>query len=251
MDAYKAYMICTSPRSGSTLLCKLLQDAKTAGAPDSHFHAPSLEKWLGYYDLQGDEFPTKAEALDAVFEAAIARGTAGSGVFGLRIQRPSFLFFVEQLALRFPSHPDDKARIEAAFGRTLFVHLTRESKLDQAISFVRATQSGLWHRASDGTELERLSAPRETVYDAKAIASQLEQFEQMDRAWEAWFEVQNITPLRLTYDTLSADPHAALSQVLTALGLEAATTKTTPPTAKLADGVNDEWAARFRAGEGL
>lgn len=245
---FKAYILCTSPRSGSTLLCRMLQETGLAGAPDSHFHAPSFEAWLGYYRLSDTVFSTRQAALDAIFRAARSRGKGASDIFGLRMQRPSSTYFSEQLVVLHPEQPDDHSRIEAAFGETLYIHLTREAKLDQAISYVKAAQSGLWHKAADGSELERLSAPQASVYDAEAIGAQLAVFEQMDDAWEAWFAAQNITPLRVTYAALSDDPYGTLGRVLAALGLDwAPAPNSTPPVAKLADATNAEWAARFRA----
>lgn len=248
MRPFRAYVICTSPRSGSTLLCRLLREAGNAGLPDSHFHEPSLEKWLGDYGLREDGFSTRKDALTAVFKSAYEYGKDGGDIFGLRLQRHSFYFFMAQLRFLYPWLSDDRSCFEAAFGPTLFVHLTRENKLDQAISYVKATQSGLWHRAPDGTELERLSAPKEPVYDAAAIAAQLELSKQMETQWEAWFAKERITPLRVTYDELSAAPYGTLARVLHALGLPCQPgEEVTPPVAKLADGTNREWAERFRS----
>ncbi len=248
MTSINSYIICTSPRSGSTLLCKLLSNAENAGFPDSHFHAPSLDKWLGYYGLRNDAFGTTHDALRAVFRAALERGRGTCDIFGLRLQRHSFDYFMEQLSVLYPSLPSEKSRISAAFGSTLFVHLTRENKLDQAISYVKAKQSGLWHMAADGSELERLSEPKEPVYDATAIAAQLELFSQMDAEWEEWFDRERIEPLRVTYDQLAADPYATLVRVQRALGVDsAARAEVTPPTAKLADMINQKWAERFRS----
>ncbi len=132
------------------------------------------------------------------------------------------------------------------FGKTLFVHLTRENRLDQAISYVKAKQSGLWHMAPDGTELERLSEPKEPVYDATAIAAQFALSEQMETEWKAWFSKEKIKPLRVTYGELSAAPYATLGRVLKALGLKSEPRdEVTPPVAKLADATNQEWAERF------
>lgn len=247
MRKFRSYVICTSPRSGSTLLCRLLREVGDAGLPDSHFHEPSLDKWLGCYGLQKDEFRSQMDALKAVFHAAYEHGKGSGQFFGLRLQRHSFNFFIEQLSVLYPSIPTDKRRMEAAFGSTLFVHLTRENKLDQAISYVKAKQSGLWHKAPDGTELERLSAPKKLVYDATAIARQIELSEQMDAEWEIWFAEEKIKPLRITYDELAAAPYATLIRVLKALGLEhEPEAEVTPPVAKLADATNQEWAERFR-----
>ena len=128
----------------------------------------------------------------------------------------------------------------------LFIHLTRENKLDQAISHLRAEQSGLWHRAADGSELERVTEHRDPTYDADAIAAHMEAAERMDRAWEAWFEAETIAPLRVTYDVLSADPFATRDRILKALGVICDDAEEqTPPTAKLADAMNLAWAERF------
>ncbi len=137
--------------------------------------------------------------------------------------------------------------MEAAFGRILFVHLTRENKLDQAISYVKAKQSGLWHKATDGTEIERLTEPKELVYDAAAITAQLELSKQMDEDWEEWFADQKIKPFRITYDELSAAPYATLTRILKTLGMDPEQkSEVAPPLAKLADETNREWAERFR-----
>ncbi len=250
MEPFRSYVICTSPRSGSTLLCRLLRESGNAGFPESHFHAPSLEKWLSYYDLQNAQFSERQDALSAVFNAAFERGKGESNIFGLRLQRHSFDFFIAQLNVLYPSIPDDKSRMNAAFGSTLFVHLSRENKLDQAISYVKAKQSGLWHMAPDGTELERLSEPKEPVYDAAAIATQLALLEQMETEWNEWFTTEKIEPLRVTYKELSAAPYATLVRILGALGLECdPKDEMTPPIAKLADAINADWAERFQSEE--
>lgn len=248
MSHFQSYIICTSPRSGSTLLCHLLRQTGMAGCPESYFHAPSLAEWLAYYGLASDTFETSTDATRAVFSAAVERGKGGTDVFGLRLQRHSFDFFAAQLGRLYPERPDDKSRLEAAFGKTLFLHLTRKDKLEQAISYVKARQSGLWHRAPDGTELERLSEPQELVYDHGALSRQRDMFRQMDQEWHNWFAARDIEPLTITYEALAADPPAALSRVLSALGVEHdPDTAYETPVAKLADATNRDWAARFRA----
>lgn len=243
---YQSLVICTSPRSGSTLLCKLLAATGKAGNPNSHFHEPSLDKWLKSYDLSAEEFSSDLERLEAVFKAAKVLGTNGTGMFALRMQRKSFDFFSRQLEILHPGLPTDRARIEAAFGRTLFIHLTRKDKIAQAVSFVKATQSGLWHRSADGTELERLSEPRDPAYDAEQIASHFQQMNTYEEEWARWFSAERIEPLRITYDELSSDPEAVLIRIFDALGFEhAAVRGIAPPVARLSDATNREWIDRF------
>ena len=246
MAHYQSYVICTSPRSGSTLLCKLLTATRIAGNPDSYFHTPSIDDWLRKFDLTAEETASEQEVLSSLFTAAQARGSAGTGVFGLRLQRHSFDFFIQQTGRLNPGLSNDAARFQAAFGNTLFIHLTRTDKLDQAISFVKATQSGLWHRASDGTELERLSPPQEPDYDAAEIARKLSELTALDDEWEDWFAKEEIAPLRITYDEVSVDPIGTLARILKALRLDPAATKgIEPATAKLADATSISWKERF------
>ncbi len=226
----------------------MLRRTKLAGHPGSHFHRPSLNSWLDAYDLARSDFPNDLDATHAAVAAGIAYGKGQGDVFALRLQRHSFAFFMSQLALLFPKADTDLARIEAAFGKTLFVHLTRSDKLDQAISYVKAEQSGLWHKAPDGREIERLSAPVEPVFDRAALAAQVADFTVMDEQWETWFSEQHITPLQLTYDALSEDPFGARDKVLAALGLTYRLPDgEEPPVAKLADAVNADWRRRFLA----
>lgn len=243
---YQSYVICTSPRSGSTLLCKLLTATGIAGRPGSHFHDPSLSGWLKDYGLSPDSYASAREALKAVFGAAHARGTGTTGMFGLRLQRRSFEFFMQQMDNLHPGLPDDLARFQAAFGSTLFIHLTRANKLAQAISYVKASQTGLWHQSPDGTELERLSAPKDPVYDAEAIAGHMAEMATWDREWNDWFARARITPVRLSYDALSADPSRTLAKILDTLGLATGSAQSiVPAVAKLADATSRDWAKRF------
>jgi trehalose 2-sulfotransferase len=245
---YESYVICTSPRSGSTLLCKLLAATGVAGNPDSYFHRPSISDWLADLGLAHDPSASDREVLQAVFRTAIAKGTLGAGVFGLRLQRHSFDFFTENLAVLYPGHPNDVTRFQAAFGRTLFVHLTRRDKVAQAVSYVKARQTGLWHAGPDGTELERHSPPQEPIYDAREIRTRLDEMTAHDDKWGRWFAASEIDPLRITYEDLSAGPTKTLRALLARLGLEReAAEGVEPAVVKLADDTNQDWMARFRS----
>ncbi|WP_422018984.1 Stf0 family sulfotransferase [Roseibium sp.] len=247
MSEFQSYVLCTSPRSGSTLLCKMLAETGVAGHPKSYFHKPDLGEWASYLDVSLSAGMGELGQIRLLVDAAIGQGTANTGLFGLRLQRHSFDFFFRQLRTLCQDEPTDKDRLEAVFGRTLFVHLTRPDKLSQAVSFVKAQQSGLWHRAADGSELERLSPPADPVYDFAALKDCRDQFIQFDRDWNDWFAEQAIEPLRLSYDDLCADPQTELKRVLTALDLPpTAANPVQPGVAKLADSINADWIKRFQ-----
>lgn len=188
------------------------------------------------------------ERLLQIFRHAQTKGRAKTDIFGCRIQSHSFAFLRSQLAVLSPDAPHDAARLRDLFGRILFVHLSRKDKVAQAVSYVRAKQSGLWHQAADGTEIERLSEGQPLCYDAQAIAAQYQEMLQADEMWQNWFRQQDIQPLKINYETLSEAPQETLGMLLRELGCNSdAATKAVIPLARLADKISTEWCARFRA----
>lgn len=248
MASYQSYIICTSPRSGSTLLCKLLSATNKSGKPDSHFHSPSVSDWAGYYNLPLDACADERELLTEIFRAACIRGTGNTGIFGLRLQERSVEYFLQKLRTLCNDSmlKSDVQRIESFFGSTLFIHLSRRNKLDQAISLLKANQTGLWHKAPDGTELDRTAIPQKPVYDAGAIARHLTELADMDTHWESWFRDQAVAPLPISYDELSVSPVGILARILAQLGVDPKLADGMAlPVAKLADETSRLWAERF------
>jgi LPS sulfotransferase NodH len=244
---FQTYVVATSPRSGSTLLCRMLAETGVAGVPESYFHTPSLDVWLDEYGLRRSDFASDQEAVRAVFTTAMALGSGETSLFGLRLQRPSFNFLMQKLKVLYPEIYSDKERFEAAFGRVRFVHLARADKVEQAVSMLRAEQTGLWHRHADGREMERLSPSAEPMYDCGAIARKVEDLSRYDQDWLDWFASEGMTPLRVVYEDLAAEPLRVLRDVLTDLGCDPeAALDVEPATAKLADAVSADWVARFR-----
>lgn len=243
-----SYILCTTPRSGSTLLCKLLQATGLAGRPDSHFHQPSLAAWLQDYRLNQADYPNETAAFRAVLTAAIAAGTDKNNTFGLRLQQHSFAYLMQQIARLHPAEPTDKARLDATFYTPKYIYLLRQNTLDQAISYVIARQSGLWHRAADGSELERLSAPQPFVFDAIAIQTQIRSVQNQNIEWQHWFTSQNITPLAVSYNDLATNPPKTLARVLRHLDLDPTIASSLkPPVSKLANTLNQAWADQYTA----
>ncbi len=251
MATYDAYVICTAPRSGSTLLCSLLAATGVAGKPQSYFFDPSVADWIADLGITVDANLPEREVLATVFRSVQHRGRNGTGLFGLRQQAHGLAFLCEKLAVLYPDEATDAARFHRAFGRTRFLHLTRADKIAQAISYLKANQSGLWHMAPDGSVLEQTGPRREPSYDGTTLRTMVTMLTAYDRAWNDWFLREGLTPVRLSYDDLAADPAGMLHHVLDSLGLDPAAAKGIKPgVRKLADKTSLEWAARFRAEAG-
>jgi len=248
MTHTQSYIICATPRSGSTLLCDLLADTGVVGHPDSFFRRQSIPWWAQHLNVSVAKWGDGYE-FDQPYLAAVHKHGAGkTQIFGMRLMWESVDDLSKRLGLLYPGLPSDSARFQAAFGPPVYVHLSREDKIAQAVSRLRAEQTGLWHVAADGTERERLKPGQTPIYDVRGLSEYVAELEKHDAAWASWFVRQKIQPVRLTYEALSADPQATLATVLPALGLDPAIAATVEPrTAKLADRESREWASRFRA----
>ncbi len=250
MEQTGSYVICANPRSGSTLLCRLLAETGVAGNPHSYFHRPEINAWAQAMNVPLPDTASEVETLSAIFEAVQEKGRGGTGVFGLRLMRKSFDFLMEQIDRLHPGLPSDAARFDAAFRQPYYIYLTRTDKVAQAVSLVMAEQTGLWHKAPDGSEIERTAPPKEPVYDADAIGKYVEELTSYDREWIQWFECEGIVPIRVTYEDLATDPSGTLRRILEELGLDGAVAMgARPSVAKLADEASRVWVERFREAE--
>lgn len=237
-----SYIICATPRSGSTLLCDLLRATGTSGRPASYFRRQSIFGWAERLGVSPDDDR-------AYLAAVILEGRGESDMFGLRLMWETLPELLVRLAPLYPELADDRALLEAAFGPVSFIHLSRSDKVAQAVSRVKALQTGLWHMGADGTERERNAPESAAGYNPVLIRQFVDELESDERNWAAWFGVHGIAPLELTYEALSADALSALRAVLSTLGLdESIADGIAPRTARLADAQSAEWIARFRAG---
>ena len=234
------------------MLCDLLAATGVAGAPDSFFMQDIDPVWARQWGLPEYRAPDDAAANAAYLRAAIRAGSAGTGRFGLRLMQSDLGRLCDRIDTVYPGLPTDAARLQRAFGDTLYIRLARADRLAQAVSMVMAEQTGLWHIAPDGTELERLSPPQTPEYDFDRIAAKLAQLEQADADWLDWFEAQGIEPLQIAYEDLAARPGEQIGRICSALGVSVPSDVSLQPTvAKMPAAQNQIWIARFREDAGL
>lgn len=243
-----SYVICSTPRSGTTLLCDLLGDTGVAGKPDSFFQFQSIEWWAKLLNTSMDDWDDKYSFDKEYLSKVLIKGKATTDIFGMRLMWSDLNILCNRLNELYPNLSNEKSRFQAAFGSTCFIHLSREDKVAQAVSRIKAEQSGLWHIDSEGNERERLSSKQTPKYDAKVILEQVKEYKNHDKAWFNWFNQQQIKAINITYEELSNDPQATLVKILPALALDTKFAKTVEPsTMKLANDESNKWIARFRA----
>ncbi len=243
-----SYIICGTPRSGSTLLCEMLAATGTAGRPNSYFRHQGIAAWADEWGVDRTSGTETAEFDRAYLAAMLRVGSAGTSVFGLRLMWNSVAEARKRLDRALGPDHSFIALLNKAFGAPVFLHLSRIDKVAQAVSLIKAEQSGVWHMGADGTVLEGTATPAPTAYDEDRLKVVLDELEADDAAWNRFFIEHAIQPLRLTYEALAEDPRKVLGLVLWALGQDASASAAVEiRTAKMGDATNSEWALRFAA----
>jgi LPS sulfotransferase NodH len=238
---YTALIICATPRSGTTLLCDLLAETGITGVPNSFYRVESVADFAGRLGVaEGPNFERRY--LDAI----LREGRGDTDMFSMRVMWPSVATMRDALGVVFPREISDRGRIAAAFGTPLYLYVERKDKVAQAISRIKAEQSGLWHRAADGSVREQGGEYRAPEYDAMRLRASISETTAHEAEWRGWFAREGIVPMEMSYEELSADPQAAMARLLGALGRDPEiANRIAPRTAKLADAQSTEWAERF------
>jgi LPS sulfotransferase NodH len=185
-EAARGFAICCEPRSGSTLLARILSSTGLLGRAWEVFRDPAAVREIG----------ADATALDRL----VATASTPNGVYGLKIFSRQF-------------------ETAEAIGWTQrlpnlsFVSLERRDLLGQAVSLSRALQTGQYKAAEPAT-----GAPR---YDRRLIADCLARIAYGRARWHCYFARNGLQPLTLVYEEVVRDPQASAHAVAAHIGLAA------------------------------
>jgi LPS sulfotransferase NodH len=238
-------LICATPRTGSTLLCGLLDCTGVAGHPESYFRQQGEQEWATRWGIINPSDGTFSYA--DYLRAAIRAGRTANGVFAARIMWETLGEVSTKLA---PLYPDrvgsDVDLLAAAFGRVRYVYLWRDDVVAQAVSLLRAEQTDVWHK----TTQDRPEPQREPRFDFDLIHERVCVIEAHNAAWREWFAGAGIQPYLVHYEELDATPVPVTRGVVGFLGLDL------PPGReivvrhqRLADGLSAQWIGRYRLQE--
>jgi trehalose 2-sulfotransferase len=239
-----SYLICATPRTGSTLLCGLLASAGIAGRPESYFRGQDQRDYAVQWGIARS--PDGGFRYADYLQAALAAGRTGNGVFAGRIMWETLEEVISELSTMNPGLPGASVSLlERAFGRVRFVYLRREDVVAQGASLLRAEQTNVWH---DPVLATRPEPDHEAEFDFDQIHQRVQVINQHNAAWQGWFSSAGVEPLRIRYEELAADPTGTTRRVLDFLELEL------PPGRelavqhrRLADELTTQWIARYQA----
>ena len=283
MTPQRSYLVCATPRSGSTLVCHALSETGVAGRPEEYFEAlrhsgrprRPEEYFLGVDDQSihdhlgeraiGSEPPPRSPlwsraAYDRYLDWAFEAGTTENDVFGAKLMWGYFGDFVSLLR-NVPEYRDLPLAelLPAVFPDLTFVRVIRANKLRQAVSLWKAVQTATWREdqaSAKAASVEDDDAPPyrtfieehrpQLRFHYRAIAHLLEQLLVEEASWDAFFEHCGIKPVLVLYENFAADYETSTLNLLDRLSLSPREGFEFEPRMKRqSDKINDDWVRRY------
>jgi trehalose 2-sulfotransferase len=266
----RSYLVCATPRSGSTLLCETLEQTGIAGRPREYFEAlketgvprrPREYFWglrspevlrLLPHDAQLDRDSERVATWNRDdyarhLGASIEQGTTANGVFGAKMMWGYFDDFLE-LTRGIPRFGGmgDGSLLNAAFPDLQYVFVSRSDKVRQAVSLWRALQTWIWRKAEGHSDDEPLPEQR-AVYSFDAIDHLLDQLRRHEDAWRGFFFRIGRRPLTVLYEEVAGDLDATVERILRELGLERppGSEAAAEPMRRQSDELSESWVQNY------
>jgi trehalose 2-sulfotransferase len=258
-----SYLVCATQRSGSTLLCELLNATEVAGAPDEFFEAlrstglprqprqyfeePSVAHIAERLPPTDPGEPERPGQFEGWFRYVLQRGSSRNGVFGAKMMWNYFDDFRARVA-ELPGLGDVtfNEALDEIFPRLRIIFVRRRDKVPQAVSLWKAIQTQQWRTDSETTDGRPSSPMPELSYDFEAIGYLLEQLHRWDARWEDWFHATEREPIRVFYEEFVESRAVTVGRVLDELGIGPPEPDGPRRMQRQADEISRDWVARFR-----
>lgn len=237
-EGVKAVVICTLPRTGSSLLAAEMRSTGFLGDPGEYFNP-------NRYDQFASDWGAPVDDLGAFISNLRIKTASPNGVFGIKLMMRHLDVLTRKGLL--PPSPFRLQTLGEYFGDALLIQLRRRDKLRQAISLTKATQTGAW-----GVLREPTGEPR---YDRQALLMSLERIIKEEAMWERELEVSGMSPdVTVDYEDIAHSRDDVLLQIAHRLGLpEADDIVANRDRARVrlqrqSDAVTEDWYDRFVTG---
>lgn len=211
VNTVSRYLICSSPRSGSTLLGQMLYDSRVAGDPLEYLNS-------AYMTAAQQRFGHSRSMSDYLAVLEKYR-TSENGVFGMKIHWSHFekIFKDESSKINFLDR----------WGKIIFIR--RKNKILQAVSLFRASRSNIWSSLDQDFQSPDPSSSGDK-FEPALLSKFLQYVIWQDQCWETRLN-QLARPIQVIYyedmienwDVVSKEVLQFVSEsseVVPAMGLE-------------------------------
>ncbi|MGH3666582.1 MAG: Stf0 family sulfotransferase [Egibacteraceae bacterium] len=206
----RSYLLCSAPRTGSTLLLGALWETGRLATPTEYFDPTATQRWLmhrwGVRDLAG------------YVRLLHRRRTDAAGLFAAKVHWFQLVELARGLGL------EPAATVDRIAPSCRFVHVRRRDRDAQAVSWAIAEQTGRWGRRSGERD-----AVETVAYDAEHIADCRRRIDAAQAGWSALFAVLDVAPCDVVYEDLVADYAGTVARVADFLGVPLDPAQAPPP----------------------
>jgi trehalose 2-sulfotransferase len=231
------YIIASTMRTGSYLLCEGLDATGVAGHPREIFCPERRSDYTGPWGLPVDV------AMEEFLRMAMKQGATENGVFGTKIHA----HHIEPLAKELGETREPWRVFPRIFPTAKYIHLRRRDRRAQAISWYRARVTNQWWLIP-GVEDWDLTG-KEPEFNAAEIRRLEIELGKQQRLWDDFFSAQSVDVLLCDYETLAANYRGEIARALKFLGQDPTLVKNVPEPrmTKQGDAISDEWHQRMDA----
>jgi LPS sulfotransferase NodH len=235
-----SYVICSSPRSGSTLLAEALSGTRVAGRPDEFFDVhQNIEAMIRR------RFGAEDDSLGEYLIKVLLRSKTDNGVFGWKAHWHQFEHFWRRFLGVPLAHPNvSRGDFTQVFPNLRFIWLRRRDRLRQAISYARAMQTDLWRQYAGESKTPQ-STP---AFDKPVVDARIDEIDRMETAWNAFFTRHGIEPWVIWYEDFITEYQSTVRGALGHLEIRLPENFVFPQPRllKQSDQETEKWIAEYR-----
>jgi LPS sulfotransferase NodH len=213
------YFVASTRRSGSTYFCNELWRTGVLGAPMEYFNFRNV--------MVATISRLAVRSLDEYVRRLVALRTSPNGVFGLQIHFDQYQFMALSDVLSVLRNP-------------FWIFVRRRDVAAQAVSLAKAVQTNQWNSLN--------VRQAEPSYNFRLVLSCLNDILKQNAGWKRIFETKKIEPIEIVYEDFMVEPDKIVGDLLRRwkVPLEPHADIALPILERQSDGINAEWAERFR-----
>lgn len=237
----KSYIIFTTPRTGSYLLCDLFAQTRALGKPNE-FLNPVLEpRFTDKWNIPSDP---KLEYIAGLKKHTSTRNK----VFGIKITARQLMGFEKNMGEELPNLSLAEA-LQKAFPDAKFIRLVRDNKIKQAISLAKAQQNKVWRLNKDAEGPKRIE---QVNYAEGEIKKSLNLILKQERYLDSVINDCGKQTLSFSYEQVTGDTASVIENSLDFLSVSSKLDISTiqPGTKKLSNTQSDKWYQSFLSTSG-
>jgi LPS sulfotransferase NodH len=213
------YIICSTPRSGSTLLARGLWLTNIAGRPHEYFH----QKW----HMRELRDRWNIFSLEEYINILKIKRKSENGVFGFN----AHYFQLEKII--------DDIDFGSIFPNLKYIYISRNDKIRQGISLYRGFLTKSWAYCEPETVVP--------VFDYDEIRKSVNLIKTEEKNWNNFFITQKIKPYRVSYETFINNYKGTILDILKYLDISIPDDLHIgkPPLKKQSDELNEKWLEEY------